>query len=432
VSLLVDGAFVAGLGLATLAALVLLLWTTSPYPDSGPGGALRVATGLWLLAHGAELVRTETLSDTPAPVGVPPLFLTMLPVFLLHQVARTAEGAASWVIGWLSVGYLAVGALVAWFSPGGSIRVTSLSVALHLPLFTVGVTVGVVWVARGCPAPPLPGWVCRARVIDALRAAGVATGALCGGGALLVAGALIWHGCVAGEPFPQLAGSWSGRVAVLLLCLAFFPNAAVWGAAYGLGPGFTLGAGSAVGPLEVSGAPRLPQFPLLEALPAEGRGYPLLWATAAAVPLAAGLAGGWYIGRASVPLRGSGHGAASWYGALAGMVLAAVGCGAALAALAVFTGGPLGSEVLADIGPKWWLTGAAALGWTALVGSPAALVVRLWRLREPHPLPAVGIGWRKQPDEGWHAAGARRSRWAELKRASGGLMADFEPRGKGE
>lgn len=440
---LLDGAFVAGLGLATVAALVLLLWVTSPYPDSGPGGALRIAAGLWLLAHGAELVRTETLTDTPAPVGVPPLLLTTLPAFLLHQVARTAEGAGRWVIVWVSTGYLAVSGFVVWYSLGSPLQVSPLSAALHLPLFAAGVTAGGVWVARGCPPPPLPGWVRWSRVIDALRAAGMATGALCGGGALLVAGALIWHGMVSGETFPQLTGAWSGRAAVLLLCLALFPNAAVWGAAYGLGPGFTLGAGSSVGPLVASGVPQLPHFPLLMALPAEGRGYPLLWATAAAVPLAAGLVAGWYTGRASVPLRGSRHGAAKWYGALATMVLASVGCGAAMAVLAAFAGGPLGSGALADLGPSWWLTGASASAWTVVVGSPVVLLVRMWRVWDPHPLLAVGIRWRrlsawcgalglrwglrKQPDEGWHATEARRARWAALKRASGGLMADFEP-----
>jgi len=54
---LLGGALAAGLGLAALTVLVVLLWISSPYPDSGPGGALHIAAALWLLAHGAELVR---------------------------------------------------------------------------------------------------------------------------------------------------------------------------------------------------------------------------------------------------------------------------------------------------------------------------------------------------------------------------------------
>ncbi|CAM5521732.1 hypothetical protein SGLAM104S_07039 [Streptomyces glaucescens] len=87
---LLNGALAAGLGLGSLTALVMLLWISSPYPDSGPGGALHVAASLWLLAHGAELVRTDTVSGLPAPVGLTPLLLLLLPVWLLHRAARDA------------------------------------------------------------------------------------------------------------------------------------------------------------------------------------------------------------------------------------------------------------------------------------------------------------------------------------------------------
>ncbi|MBK3630819.1 hypothetical protein JHN59_39715, partial [Streptomyces sp. MBT49] len=42
---LLGGALAAGLGLASFAVLVMVLWISSPYPDSGPGGALHVAAG---------------------------------------------------------------------------------------------------------------------------------------------------------------------------------------------------------------------------------------------------------------------------------------------------------------------------------------------------------------------------------------------------
>ncbi|MGC3004462.1 hypothetical protein ACPF8X_40315, partial [Streptomyces sp. G35A] len=66
---LLGGALAAGLGLAVFAMLVILLWISSPYPDSGAGGALHIAAALWLLAHGAELVRADTLSGVPRRVG---------------------------------------------------------------------------------------------------------------------------------------------------------------------------------------------------------------------------------------------------------------------------------------------------------------------------------------------------------------------------
>ncbi|MDX3249530.1 DUF6350 family protein, partial [Streptomyces sp. ME18-1-4] len=87
---LLGGAFAAGLGLGSFAVLVMVLWISTPYPDSGPEGALHAAAALWLLAHGAELVRVDTLSGVAAPVGVTPLLLLALPVWLVRRAARDA------------------------------------------------------------------------------------------------------------------------------------------------------------------------------------------------------------------------------------------------------------------------------------------------------------------------------------------------------
>lgn len=84
----VRGGVAAGLGLGALAVLVIAAWISSPYPDSGAGGALHLAAGLWLLAHGVDLVRTDTLSGLPAPLGVVPMLLVALPVWLVHRAAR--------------------------------------------------------------------------------------------------------------------------------------------------------------------------------------------------------------------------------------------------------------------------------------------------------------------------------------------------------
>ena len=89
---LVGGVLAAGLGLGSFAVLVVVMWISSPYPDSGPGGSLHVAAALWLLAHGAELVRTDTLSGVPAPVGVTPLLLPAPPG---APATRTGRAAAA-------------------------------------------------------------------------------------------------------------------------------------------------------------------------------------------------------------------------------------------------------------------------------------------------------------------------------------------------
>ncbi|MFI1209017.1 DUF6350 family protein [Streptomyces sp. NPDC020802] len=419
---LVGGALAAGLGLGAFAVLVTVLWISSPYPDSGPDGALHVAAALWLLAHGTELVRADTLSGAPAPIGVTPLLLVALPAWLLYRAARdVADGddasapptvRAAW--GGVVVGYLAVGAAAAVYASGGEPGPSWVSVAVWPPLLAVTAAGAGVWTAYGRPLGPLPPslrgaldalpFAAGLRFPAAARAATAGAAVLVGGGAVLVGASLAWHGGPARQSFLQLTESWSGRFAVLLLALALVPNAAVWGAAYALGPGFTLGAGHAAGPLLSSPGSQLPAFPLLAAVPDAGPGTPLNWA-AGAVPLVAGVVVAWFTVRAGVPGRKSAGGAgtgpaatggadaapaaarraAAWSrGRTAGTVaLAAVLCGLALAVLATLAGGPLGVAALADFGPVWWQTGPAAAGWIAVVGLPTALLLRAWRLREP-------------------------------------------------
>ncbi|MEU5956909.1 DUF6350 family protein [Streptomyces sp. NPDC047525] len=398
---LFGGAVAAGLGLGSCAVLVMVLWISSPYPDSGPGGALHVAASVWLLAHGAELIRTDTLSGTPAPLGVTPMLLMVLPGWLAHRAARDAadpeERGMAPRTAWCGVvgGYLLVGAAATLYAAGGELRPSWPSAAVHLPVFVAGAAAVGVWTALGRPQGPLPG-VVRAglralpagarpffvrRYVRAVTRAGAAgTLVLVGGGALLVGISLALHGGLARASFGQVTDVWSGRFAVLLLAVALVPNAAVWGAAYGLGPGFALGTGSMAGPLAVSVGPMLPPFPLLAAVPAEGPGSPLTWA-AGAVPLGAGIAVAWFTAGAAAPAFGERDEA--WSRGRTALVAGAgaVLCGVALAGLAELAGGPMGVAVLADFGPVWWQVGAAALGWTGVVGVPGALLVRAWRLR---------------------------------------------------
>ncbi|MFJ8309160.1 DUF6350 family protein, partial [Streptomyces sp. NPDC094147] len=493
---LLRGAIAAGLGLGVLAVLVMVLWIISPYPDSGLGGALRTAASLWLLAHGTQLVRPETLTGTPAPVGLVPLLLVALPAWLAHRAARDAlmpdedevyEGESTeplpsgWTVFWsVTCGYLVIGSATVLYASAGPLPADPLSAVLHLPLTVVLATALGIWTAHGHPLGPLPDRVpasLRAALSDtrttvAARAAGVTVAVLLGGGALLAGAGLAWHAGVAEDSFLRLAEGWSGRFAVLLLVVALVPNVAVWGASYGLGPGFAVGTGAVATPLGVAGGPALPHFPLLAAVPTGGHGSWWNWA-AAGVPLVAGVVLARFTARVAVREGWGRRDTAR--AALLGAVL----CGCALAGLAALAGGPLGTAALAELGPVWWRTGGAALVWAAVVGVPGALALRAWLTRERvaprerRSLRArlVGVlGWRPwrraepvvvpgaepEPEsesgvaaaEGgadfdpyeflpvgggalWHEDGAREARWAALKEASGGLMAEIPAEGVG-
>ncbi|MQY16785.1 hypothetical protein SRB5_69880 [Streptomyces sp. RB5] len=402
---LAAGATAAGLGLGFLAVLVLLLWITSPYPDRGPGGALQVVADLWLLAHGADLVRTDAAAGAWAPVGLTPLLLSAMPVYLIVRSTRDLlapggaeprEGTAPLTTaGWVACGYLLPAAAATGYAAygGGTLRASVPATLLQLPLTVLLCVAAAVWAAAGTPAALLPRREAQAQPLapwaeGALKAAATGVAVLLGGGLLLTLGALAVHAGAAQESFVQLTSAVSGRFSVLLLAVALLPNAAIWAAAYGLGPGFTVGVGSAVAPLGAAGYPQLPSFPLLAALPAEGPGSPLTWCVAL-VPVAAALAVARVTARAAVPVRGSRELCWSWPVTLGTAALAAVGTGVALTALAWLAGGPMGRHTLAEFGPVWWRTGGAALAWTLALGVPAALTGRRLRLRDAEPVPGA-------------------------------------------
>ncbi len=357
----VAGAAAAGLALLGLAAVVLLLWVVSPFPDSGLGGALHIGAGLWLLAQGADLVRDGTLSGVPAPIGLTPLLLTALPAWLLHRgVASAVVNSTHRSAGWVLCGYLGVAAPVTVYAAGGPVRVDVLSAALYVPLFAAAVTAVGAWTGSGRPTLEryVP-WGADAAV--ALRVGAIATGILVGGGALVGGASLAWHGGAAGRAVGQISASPAGQAALLLLCVLLVPNLAVWSAAYALGPGFAVGAGT-VAPYGVSGRPLLPRFPLLAALPGVG-GHAVGWA-ALAVPAVAVAVVAFCCVRAELGMSRTAAVAAGASGV----------CGLAFALLAAAAGGPMGVDALATFGPSGWLCGAAATAWPLAAAVPTATV----------------------------------------------------------
>jgi len=203
------------------------------------------------------------------------------------------------------------------------------------------------------------------------RARGLLTGTAATTAVLLAGGAV-----VAGASFAMHAGratslaaasdpGFVGGLALFATGLALVPNAALWGSAWLAGPGFAVGAGTAVGPFGTTlGA--VPALPLLAALP--GGPVPTwLGVAALAVPVAAGALGGVLLARR---LRCDAGRAA-----LEGLALGPC-AGLAMAVMAWLSGGPLGGGRLTDVGPSWRQVGLAVAVEVGVAAAAAAAVVR--------------------------------------------------------
>ncbi len=162
--------------------------------------------------------------------------------------------------------------------------------------------------------------------------------------------------------------------------MALVPNAAVWGAAYGLGPGFVLGVEHVTGPLSSTRPPALlPPFPVLAAVPRAG----------------AGLCGGRWrrcrrgggdggLVRGTGRVRGAGARACGGVAGGARRGSGRRGRGAVRAAARRSRGG--GGRAARGRRPGALRTGRMAGGrcggrWTVGLGVPVALGMRAWRLR---------------------------------------------------
>ncbi|MER7667795.1 DUF6350 family protein [Kitasatospora sp. NPDC096128] len=382
---LLAGVRTALVGLAVVGVPVLGLWVATPYADSDAAGATRLAGALWLLGHGAPVLR----GAADAPLTVTPLLLGALAVLRLYRAGAGVAARRGLRSRWggplaLWAGYCAVAVAVALHCAGAGLfhsRVLPDLLVVGL-LAALATAAGVRSVgASVIDAEPLfdrlpPGWRPTGGTSVVGRAAGAAAAGLVAAGGVLVAVAAVLDAVVGGgRGTALLGGGPAALVGLLLVTVALLPNAVLWGAAYALGPGFEVGAGSLVSP----GGTRLgpvPDFPLFALLPQEGPGG---WRLAALLlPLLAGLVPAVLLGRAAAGRRGAAGGAEPWPpAATATAALAAallVGAGAAV--LGWLSGGAVAAERMARLGPVPWWTGLAAAGWLALVAVPGALLVR--------------------------------------------------------
>ncbi|MFE6871017.1 DUF6350 family protein [Kitasatospora sp. NPDC057692] len=415
-SALLAGVRTALLGLCAVTVPVLGLWVVTPNADAGASGALRLAAALWLLGHGAPVLR----GAAEAPLSVTPLLLGLLAAAQLSRAAGrvAARGAgrpgrsgvrAVWA------GYCAVAcAVVAQCAGAGEFRARVLP---DLAVVALVAGAAVVAGARGravvagvtglleralarLPEPARPtGGAVAVRV--AAQAAG--TGLLAAGGLVLAGGAVLAAASTSGAP-GVFDGGPAAVAGVLLVSLVLLPNAVLWGAAYALGPGFAAGEGAVVSPVRTVLGP-VPEFPLFALFPEPGAGG---WRLVVCVlPALAGVVPGLVLGRAAVLGQGGRPGPWPPAATAAAAVAAALLAGVAAAGLGGLSGGALAAGRMAWLGPVPWWTGLAAAAWTAVVATPTALLARFRLLREP------GVRVPLVP----RALALRAHRWALLLRA---------------
>jgi hypothetical protein len=189
--------------------------------------------------------------------------------------------------------------------------------------------------------------------------------------------------------YKALDAGWSGGIAVVLLTLSFVPNLVLWTASFTTGVGFAVGATGSVSPQGVEYGP-LPVFPPLAALPPEGHAGMLAF-----VALIAPLLGGYAI--AVVMHRR--HSALQLEHLAGQAALAGVCAGIALGALTWLSGGALGNDAMAVMGPVGWKVGVVAALEMALIA--AVVTWELHRRGGLHPPRLIDLRERVTLPTSW-------------------------------
>ncbi|MDQ7903262.1 DUF6350 family protein [Phytohabitans sp. ZYX-F-186] len=323
--------------------------------DSGSlPGAARLGLAGWLLGHGVPL-------DTPTgPLGLAPLALAALAAWRVSRAGvhvsraigarhRGTPAQALAVAGTVGLGYGVIGLLAAAILNTGSVSASPPRAGLTLAAF--GAAAALVGALRTTGALRLVARRMPGVLRDGLRTGVVAAFLVLGAGAGAAGLAVALGAGNATDMLGAYRTGVTGQAGITLVCVAYAPNAAVWSAAYLLGPGFAVGTETVVRTTEVSvGA--LPAVPLLAGLPdgpLGGAGAALL-----AVPVVAGMAAGWLLARRMLRADPS----ARWRMVLGAALLSGPVAGLVLGAGALVSGGPLGGGRMAEIGPVAWQVAA--------------------------------------------------------------------------
>ncbi|SMH31499.1 hypothetical protein SAMN06295885_0596 [Rathayibacter oskolensis] len=372
-----DAALSALIGIAISLVPLTVLWAVQYDTAVDWGVFWRVAADAWLLGHGADL-QAALAPDSALALGLPggteafavtiaPLGFALLAVLLGARTGRRAQESPFRLIGFgVSIAtYLLLAFLVTLSSSAPIASIDTVQGTLLPPLvFGLGVAIGAgIHSAASGERDRLGELVrdaferlpelARSLVLLSLRGGALATSAVVGAAAVLVAVLLVVNYSSVVALYEGLGAEALGGLALTLGQLALLPNLVVWAASWLVGPGFAIGAGSSVGPAGTLLGP-IPSLPVLAALPQGDLSFGFLGLL---VPLLAGFAAGWRLRRAVIDAL-DGRSLLRWGAAAAGGI--GLAGGLVLGLLAWFSAGAAGPGHLAQVGPDPLLVWAVA------------------------------------------------------------------------
>jgi hypothetical protein len=355
----------------TVAAVTLV----GPPPPT-LAACVRFGFGGWLLAQ----VVPRTVSGQP--LSLIPLAVSALAAWRCARAGRNTMRAIGArrsssprpslaVAVTIACVYGGIGALLALVANGADLRVGVLRAGLTLGIFAgVSALLGAFRVSGAARSSRV-----RVPVIvrDAMRTAVIGVLFLIAVGAVAAGAAIATAGSTATAILANMRLGIAAEAGIVLVCLAFAPNLAVWSAAFLAGPGFTLAR-----------VPELPVFAGLPSRPVSGLGQVLL-----ITPVLAGCAAGVLLARRRRRLATGAKAARmlarrppppatpKWSALYAGLLTIPFAVGL-IGCLGYLAAGALGSGPLASTGQVGWefaAIGATGIGLGATVTSAIAVLL---------------------------------------------------------
>lgn len=382
-----DAAIAAAVGLVVLLAPLTLLWTVA-FGITADWGALWPLTGtLWQFGHGVPLdvtIPDDLLVALAIPpqaasfaVSITPLAFLLFTLLFAARSGKRAANAGAWLLGVVSgTGVFTLISVGVALSVRLDAVQTALTLAIVLPsaVYLVGALCGAVHVAweesdgglldrlhdlldAREDWSPVPAAIVRGTAFTLV--------AVVGASALALAVTTLLRGGEVVALFQAARVDALGATVLTLGQIVYLPTMIVWTASWLAGPGFAVGAGTAVSPAgtQLGVVPGIPVFGLL---PENSSIWMLI---VVLLPIAAGAFAGWAV-RSRLVWEGTPLGMLQRTAIAIGIAAVSAGIAGLAAALA---NGSMGPGRLAVVGPAV-LPFALALGAEVLIGAAILLL----------------------------------------------------------